>query len=451
MPFPTLLARFAGVLLLLVAAGVSVASAAAEPWGTCTTAATAPTGTGVHTVTQFGTSSGDIVNGIAVNGATGAVAVGGYTLGTFQGQQPNAGSADACVALYSRNGALLWRKQFGTSSHDEVYTVAVDETTGAVAVGGYTQGTLPGQQPSAGDVDAFVALYSRTGALLWLDQFGTSSDDRVHGVAIDSTTGAVAVGGYTEGTLPGQQPNGGRYDAFVALYSRNGSLVWLDQFGSSKDDYVFGVVIDNSTGTVTAAGYAGGTFAGQQQNAGSEDGFMAIHSRNGTRLALHQFGTSGEDVVRGVALDPTAGSVVVAGYTDGTFPGQQQNAGGYDGFIKTIQCPEATTRTSDMSSPPRTTWPRRLCSHVARSIAARVRVYVCGAAYMGANAVLGDRTHRTPTGYIPYIHLLAPQSVRVVPGVSFHHAATATTTVTTTTTPTTTSTTTTTTTTTATR
>ena len=100
--------RFAGVLLL-VAAGVSVATAASEPWGTCTSA-TAP-GTGVHTVTQFGSTRDDEVRGVAVGGTTGAVAVGGFTEGTLPGQQ-SAGYQDAFVALYSRSGTLLWRQQF---------------------------------------------------------------------------------------------------------------------------------------------------------------------------------------------------------------------------------------------------------------------------------------------------------------------------------------------------
>ena len=58
---------------------------------------------------------------------------------------------------------------------------------------------------------------------------------------------------------------------------------------------------------------------------------------------------------------------------------------------------------------------------MSRAPLLHVCVCVCAsaAAYMGVNAVLGDHTHRAHMGYVPYIHLLAPNWVRVVPGVSF--------------------------------
>ena len=56
----------------------------------------------------------------------------------------------------------------------------------------------------------------------WIRQFGSSSDDRAFGIAVDGT--GVYVAGEVFGALPGQTSAGGR-DSFVAKLSRSGAQV----------------------------------------------------------------------------------------------------------------------------------------------------------------------------------------------------------------------------------
>ncbi|GAI17324.1 unnamed protein product, partial [marine sediment metagenome] len=55
------------------------------------------------------------------------------------------------------SGSEIWTKQFGTSTYDEAYDVAVD-TFDNVYVVGQTYGALPGQT-SSGDGDAFLVKF----------------------------------------------------------------------------------------------------------------------------------------------------------------------------------------------------------------------------------------------------------------------------------------------------
>ncbi len=220
-----LLLAAAGLLLSQAGAEARPAPDAVQPNGTATPSSmamltrgsvllAAPAAAGeIIWTRQFGSSSSDYAFGVAVDGS-GNVYITGSTYGTLPGQT-SAGAGDAFVRKYDSNGNELWTRQFGGSSYDEAYGVAVDGS-GNVYVAGLTTGTLPGQT-SAGLTDAFVRKYDASGNELWTRQFGGSSYDYANDVAVDGS-GNVYVGGITFGALPGQT-SAGAWDAFVAKLS----------------------------------------------------------------------------------------------------------------------------------------------------------------------------------------------------------------------------------------
>jgi hypothetical protein len=83
--------------------------------------------------------------------------------------------------------------------------------------------------------------------------------------------GSVLVAGYTGGTLPGQSSAGG-IDAFVRTYDAAGTELWTRQFGSASTDIAYSVSV-GSDGSVLVAGHTGGTLPGQS-SAGGGDAFV---------------------------------------------------------------------------------------------------------------------------------------------------------------------------------
>src|SRR6185312_10431426 len=140
---------------------------------------------------------------------------GGMTQGSFQGYTLS-GTQDAFIAQYDTSGNQNWVRQLGTSGSDTIYAMTIDSTQGALDVGGIAGGTFSGQT-SAGGNDAFIAQYDTSGNQTWLRQFGTSSTDEVNTMVFDSANGALYVGGFTSGTLSGQTSAGGQ-DAFLAKF-----------------------------------------------------------------------------------------------------------------------------------------------------------------------------------------------------------------------------------------
>jgi len=268
---------------------------------------------------QFGTSSGDVALGVAAD-ATGNVYAAGHTRGALEGT--NAGSNDAYLRSYDEHGTLRWTRQFGTNVDDLAYGVAAD-ANGHVYVAGTTYGALEG--PNAGGADAFVRSYDQHGTLRWTRQFGTDGDDIARGVATDAS-GNVYVVGDTGGALDGA--NAGALDAFVRSFDSAGDLRWTRQFGTTTFDTASGVATDAS-GNVYVAGYTNGVLGGS--GSGPNDAFLRSYDGDGTVRWTRQFGTASDDIALGVATD-ASGNVYVAGRTQGALEGA--SAGDSDAFVR---------------------------------------------------------------------------------------------------------------------
>ena len=257
---------------------------------------------------QFGSPSGDISRGVAIDGS-GHIVVAGQTNVALPGQT-SAGLTDAFVRAYDAVGNELWTRQFGSSVSDSCTSVSVDGD-GTVVVAGRTNGVLP-SQTSAGFDDAFVRAYDAVGSLLWTRQFGSSRNDSATAVSVNAS-GNIVVAGYTLSSLPGQT-GAGNTDAFVRTYDILGNELWTRQFGSSSGDIAYAVSVDAS-GTILVAGQTNGTLPGQTTT-GSADAFVRTYDALGAPLATRQFGTTADDIAYAVSRDGS-GAVVVAGATDG--------------------------------------------------------------------------------------------------------------------------------------
>lgn len=275
---------------------------------------------------QFGSGMADPTAGVATD-ANGNSYVVGWTLGALPGQTPSApGAADAWVRKYNSAGTAQWTRQFGAGSFAAALGVAVDGTD--VYVVGVTDNALPGQTNGGGFLDdAFVRKYNSAGTILWTRQFGTADNDSATGVAVDGN-GKVYVTGATQATLPGQTSSGAT-DVFLQAFDSAGTSLWTTQFGSAGNDISQGVAVDG-LGNAIVVGRTDGAFPGQT-SAGGLDAFVSAFDSAGGLIWTSEFGTAGLDLAYGVGLD-AAGNAYVTGSAAGALPGQT-SVGGQDAFV----------------------------------------------------------------------------------------------------------------------
>ena len=271
--------------------------------------------------TQFGTDAYDHAWSLATDGT--GLYVTGVTAGVFPGQAAGGGE-DAFVAKFSTAGDLLWVTQFGTKRYDLGSNVVADAS--GVYVVGATSGTFPGQT-KVGANDVFNARLDADGTLDWVVQFGSTGNDFgfVNAIGPDG----IYVNGYTDG-LMGDRSRGG-FDAFVALFHPDGSMVWVRQFGTKENDEGYGLAADASGVYVT--GNTGGALKGQRDLGGNDAFARLLSPVDGSTVWTHQFGTSKGDVSYGAVVSGT--QLYAIGGTDGGF-GDQVSAGKSDAFVQAI-------------------------------------------------------------------------------------------------------------------
>ncbi len=290
---------------------------------------------------QFGTSNNDYARGAAVeNSVDASLLVVGSTSGSLEGS--SAGGLDAFVRKYSSSGDVLWTRQFGTSGSDTAVAVAVDNSKN-VFVTGYTNGNLKGR--NAGLWDSFLRKYDSSGNVVWTKQFGSSGSDFARGIAVD-VFGNVVVVGYTTGDLAGS--NAGLTDVFVNRYNNDGNKVWAKQFGTSGLDEAYAVSIrqDYTHNDIFVAGITSNNLAGT--HAGKNDVFLRRYSTVGNELQIRQFGTSDNDYVKAIKVEPIIGRIEIAGYTKGNLAGGA--AGFDDAFVRKYDTSFNSLRTEQFGT-----------------------------------------------------------------------------------------------------
>ncbi len=100
---------------------------------------------------------------------------------------------------------------------------------------GSTSGSFGG--PNLGDRDVWLAKFEPSGNQLWIQQFGTSQRDLVSGLAFDGS-GGLWLGGLTQGSFAGTNPNPGTFDIVIARFQ---SSCYSDCDGDgvlSIDDFI---------------------------------------------------------------------------------------------------------------------------------------------------------------------------------------------------------------------
>ncbi|SET99274.1 Alpha-tubulin suppressor [Stigmatella erecta] len=167
------------------------------------------------------------------------------------------------------------------------------------------------------------ALVSTASPPDWTFQAGTSGTEQATATAVCG--GFIYTVGQTNGALSGQTHAGGM-DVFLMKHRiRDGSLVWVEQFGSPMDDYATGVAVHGCTTSGTfiyVTGYTTGTLPGASHtgtNQGGRDIFVRKYDGSKALKWSRQRGSSKDDLSYAVAVNDTTGDVYVTGYTLGSF------------------------------------------------------------------------------------------------------------------------------------
>ena len=249
--------------------------------------------------TYFGGDNGGWGDGIAVDTAgnvliTGKTWDGGWASGGFDTDLNVGPFGSGFLVKLSPSGAHLWSTYLGSEGEnpeaiDECgIGVAVDSAGNALVTGQISQsGWVSGGYDTSynGNVDAFVAKLSPSGAHLWSTYLGGSNGETGWGIAVDSANNVLVTGGTTSSAWvssgfdtshDGGSLNGD--DAFVAKLSPSGAHLWSTYLGGGGDDRGTAIAVDSAgnvlvAGTTQSSGWVSGGFDASYNGGG--DAFVA--------------------------------------------------------------------------------------------------------------------------------------------------------------------------------
>ncbi|MGZ3903597.1 MAG: T9SS type A sorting domain-containing protein [Bacteroidia bacterium] len=223
------------------------------------------------------------------------------------------GSNDAVALKYDLSGNLLWAKSGGGSQDDKGTGIACDNA-GNIYMCGYFTGTATFGGTTitgAGVQDIFLAKYDANGNFQWVQHAGSSGRDEPKSIKCDAAGNVYVCGFYSNGATFGSQTlntnSGAYYDAFLAKYSSNGTLLWVKNDGGNYDDVAWSMTMDNSgliyiSGEFNASAFFGST---QLITSGSADVYVACYDANGVVQWAKSAGGSLIDRARGIGCDGT--------------------------------------------------------------------------------------------------------------------------------------------------
>ena len=217
-----------------------------------------------------------------------------------------------------------WVATAGGAKNDKTRGVTLDREGNVFLTGEVTEDTKFGniEVKSAGGMDCFLAKLDSKGHFIWATTLGGPLTDRGYGVATDHASDVYVTGHrqITEGDkVNGVVPKGaGRYDGFIAKYSREGQLQWEHPFGGRGYNYGHGIVVDGKGDILITGGVAGEARFGDVlvTNDASNHVFCAKYNAAGKLLWVKIAKGKGANNGQAISLDG-ADNIYITGENNG--------------------------------------------------------------------------------------------------------------------------------------
>ncbi|MBI5534830.1 MAG: hypothetical protein HY898_19040 [Deltaproteobacteria bacterium] len=228
------------------------------------------------------------------------------------------------VAKLSPGGVPQWAQRLSSDYTDiRVASLAVD-SAGAVIVAGKSDDGAPSVGNGA---NLFVQKFDDSGNLKWTIASGSTYDQSVAGVAVDSTDTVWLTGSYDDALAcpPGcaDVPNTGKLDGFVMRADPDtGNCKWVYGFGDAESQMGESVTIAPGDSVYVCGSFMGTMKTGSTQTplsatVGKYSLFLAQYNTLGDAGWNRSFGTSSAPFGCRVTSD-SDGNVVITGQYNGT-------------------------------------------------------------------------------------------------------------------------------------
>jgi hypothetical protein len=234
------------------------------------------------------------------------------------------GHSDIFIAKHNKSGVLQWVKSAGGADGEYGSDIAVDAGGYVYITGGFSGTATFGSTDvtSAGSSDVFVAKYTNSGVLEWIQSAGGTGSDQGTSIAVDGSGNAYITGNFSNTATFGTSTVTAQYfdpDVFVAKCNSSGVFQWAQSGGGGGGDSGSGIGVDSSGNVYVTGTYMGsGTFGTSSITMkGNTDIFLVKYDNNGVFQWIQTVGNPDYDVSHDLAVD-NDGNIYITGNFWGT-------------------------------------------------------------------------------------------------------------------------------------
>jgi hypothetical protein len=233
----------------------------------------------------------------------------------------NHGGLDYWVVKLNAQGGIEWRKSYGGSGEDALFSACQTSDEGYILAGfsNSNNGDVTGHHGDSTSSDFWIVKIDSIGHLQWQRSFGGTARDIARSIQQCKDGGYVVCGGSksSDGDLTNNQ---GYTDYWVIKLNNAGNLLWQRSFGGFGDDDAYSI-----TRTLDG-GYITNGIAGSFSN-GSGDFWVIKIDSGGNKQWEKLMGGSGSDIGYCIQEAKDVGFVAlgVTNSNDGVVSGNQSN------------------------------------------------------------------------------------------------------------------------------
>ncbi|GAB3518083.1 hypothetical protein GCM10027442_38370 [Emticicia fontis] len=225
------------------------------------------------------------------------------------------------IAKYTNTGSLVWVQKAGYGVFGYVIDLELDSNGNIFMTGHFYNSVTIGTNTltTVGGGDFYLLKYNNSGAFQWVQQVGGFSDDNVKGLCIDSNGNPYLAGNTTGSiTIGGINYSGTGNNVCIIKYNTNGNVQWLRKGGTNSASST-GIAV-GPNGSVTMIGYYTGTstfYGTNLTSAGMSDVFLVQFESDGDFVWAKSLGGTNDDYGYDVAINNN-NDISILGYFFGT-------------------------------------------------------------------------------------------------------------------------------------
>lgn len=161
-------------------------------------------------------------------------------------------NSDVCLIKYSPDGTIVWARNAGVSGDNHARSVATDRSGNIFMVGEFAGTSISFGTftlINAGFKDIFAVKYSPDGTPLWANSSGGTKEDGAYSVATDNfgycyVTGLFKSSAITIGSETLTNAGTDNSDVFISEYTPDGNAVWAKSVGGAQNDQSYAIAVD---------------------------------------------------------------------------------------------------------------------------------------------------------------------------------------------------------------